>query len=144
MVMTSAQVVEASVTITNNGSSVTLSLPGSKPLLYVVHSVDVPRAAINSSRRSWLVNANIYIEWLISSTFPCSRTSWSRGWSRGRVQGVCTPTRDDLWLSNATGILQKKFGLLVLVTLFLSGAHLKKILDPNSMLTGLQSIQLRN
>ena len=33
----------------------------------------------------------------------------SRGGSRGRVQGVCTPTpQDDLRFSNTTGILQKK------------------------------------
>ena len=45
-----------------------------------------------------------------------------RGGSRGRVQGVRTPPWDDLRLSNTTGILQKKCGLLVLVTPFLSGA----------------------
>ena len=39
-----------------------------------------------------------------------------RGGSRGRVQGVRTPPRDDLRFSNTTGILQKKklCGLLVL------------------------------
>ena len=31
-----------------------------------------------------------------------------RGGSRGRVQGVRTPLRDDKRLSNITGILQKK------------------------------------
>ena len=31
-----------------------------------------------------------------------------RGGSRGRVQGVRTPPRDDLRFSNTTGILQKK------------------------------------
>ena len=39
-----------------------------------------------------------------------------RGGSRGRVQGVRTPPRDDLRFFNTTGILQKKelCGLLVL------------------------------
>ena len=32
----------------------------------------------------------------------------NRGGSRGRVQGVRTPPRDDLRFSNTTGILQKK------------------------------------
>ena len=45
-----------------------------------------------------------------------------RGGSRGRVQGVHTPPWDDLRLSDTTGILQKKSGLLVSVTPFLSGA----------------------
>ena len=42
-------------------------------------------------------------------------TSDYRGGSRGRVQGVRTPTWDDLRFSNTTGILQKKklCGLLV-------------------------------
>ena len=41
---------------------------------------------------------------------------YHRGVSRGRVQGVRTPPRDDLRFSNTTGILQKKklCGLLVL------------------------------
>ena len=48
---------------------------------------------------------------------PVSRKWRYRGGSRGRVQGVCTPTpQDDLRFSNTTGILQKKKlrGLLVL------------------------------
>ena len=32
----------------------------------------------------------------------------ARGGSRGRVQGVRPPPRDDLRFSNTTGILQKK------------------------------------
>ena len=43
-----------------------------------------------------------------------------------RVQGVRTPPWDDLRLSNTTGILQKKCGLLVLVTPFLSGVSPSK------------------
>ena len=37
-----------------------------------------------------------------------------RGGSKGRVQGVRTPFRqDDLWFSNTTGILQKKTMLFI-------------------------------
>ena len=60
--------------------------------------------------------------------YSCQKTGdwlpcWtSRGGSRGRVQRVRTPPWDDLRLSNTTGILQKKCGLSVLVTPFLSGA----------------------
>ena len=39
--------------------------------------------------------------------------NYSRGGSRGRVQGV-PPPRNDLRFSNTTGILQKLCGLLVL------------------------------
>ena len=58
-----------------------------------------------------------------------------RGGSRGRVQGVCTPppTRDDLWFSNTTGILQKKktfWFIGVEVERETSAPPLKKILDP--------------
>ena len=44
-----------------------------------------------------------------SRTCKTQQLLLSRGGSRGRVQGVCTPPpRDDLQFSNTTGILQKK------------------------------------
>ena len=39
---------------------------------------------------------------------PRVTLSYGRGGSRGRLQGVRTPTWDDLQFSNTTGILQKK------------------------------------
>ena len=57
-----------------------------------------------------------------------------RGGSRGRVQGVRPPPRDDLRFPNTTGILQKKkktkWFIGVEVEQETSAPLLKKILDP--------------
>ena len=59
------------------------------------------------------------------------RSLIGRGGSRGRMQGCAPPPpRDDLWLCNATGILQKKKTMWFIGVEVVVHPLLKEILDP--------------